>query len=217
MKGHWIRYTEEQLAWIKGNCTLPQRELHAQFQARFDRPEVTMGNLVSLRKRRGWFSGRDGRFQPGQESWNKGVPMEKWAKPDVIDRMKNGQFKPGSRSGFAAKLWKPIGTERWSKEGYLERKINNDLPLKSRWRAVHLIRWEEVNGPIPKGHCLKSLDGDKTNTDPANWKVIPRAVLSRLNGGRYKRRPSYDEAEPEVRPALMTLAELEHRISEVSE
>jgi hypothetical protein len=123
------------------------------------------------------------------------------------------QFKKGQRSGVAVKLWKPVGTERLSKEGYLERKINNDLPLRARWRAVHLIEWERLNGPVPEGHCLKCLDGNKQNTAPSNWDLIPRALLPRLAGGRWGR-ISYDYSPPELKPVLLAIARVEQRARE---
>ena len=50
---------------------------------------------------------------------------------------------------------------------------------------------------------LALLDGDRTNTDPANWVAIPRAMLPRLAG-------RYDEASPELKPIILTTAQLEH-------
>ena len=113
------------------------------------------------------------------------------------------------------KLYKPIGTERMSKEGYRERKVHDGMPLQSRWRAVHLIEWEAVNGPIPDGHCLKCVDGDRTNTAHTNWELVSRALLPALNGGRHKRRLAYDEAAAELKPALLTMAKVEHRVREL--
>lgn len=122
------------------------------------------------------------------------------------------RFKPGVRQGKAARLYKPIGTERFSKEGYRERKIHDGMPFQSRWRAIHLIEWEEVNGPLPKGWCLKCLDGDKANTDPANWQAIPRALLPRL-AGRWT--TPYDQADPDLKPAILATAKLAHRAREL--
>ena len=121
------------------------------------------------------------------------------------------RFRPGNRSGTALAIYKPIGTERLSKEGYLERKINDDMPLRRRWRAVHLINWEAVNGPLPRGMALKCLDTNRANLDPANWSAIPRALLPRLNGGRQKTRLAYNDASPELRPIILTVARLDHQ------
>lgn len=141
---------------------------------------------------------------------NKGVPCPP-GKGGRHPNARKTQFVKGERRGVAVKLYKPVGTERLSKEGYLERKIHDGMPLQSRWRAVHLVEWEAVNGPIPEGHALKCLDGNRLNTAPSNWELIPRAVLARLNGGRHKRRLAFDDAAPEVKPILMTMAKLEHR------
>jgi hypothetical protein len=213
VKGRAILYSAEEMAWLEANRLLPIAEYHAGFLAAFGREDVSAKNLHGLRKRKGWLTGRTGRFEPGQESWNKGKPCE----PGKGGRHPNAratQFKAGVRQGVAVKLYKPIGTERLSKEGYLERKIHDGLPLQSRWRAVHLVEWEAKNGPVPLGHCLKCLDGDRLNTSPENWQLVSRGVLSRLNGGRHKTRLPFDAAEPEVKPAVMALAQLEQAAHE---
>jgi hypothetical protein len=206
MKGHPIRYSADEMAWLEANQSLPISDYARGFAERFDR-QVKAVNLHALRKRKGWKTGRTGQFEKGSEPVNKGrkcAPGTGGRHPNAIKT----QFRRGERRGVAVKLYRPIGTERIAKDGYLERKIHDGMPLQSRWRAVHLINWEAVNGPIPVGHCLKCL-GDKTNTDPANWKLIPRAMLPALNGGRHKRRPAYDESAPELRPSLLALAEVE--------
>lgn len=208
MKGHYISYSEAEMAWLEANRTLPISDYHRQFCDAFGR-DVSAANLHALRKRKGWKTGRTGQFVKGQEPDNKG----RTCAPGVGGRHPNAirtQFQPGVRRGVASKLYKPIGTERLSKEGYLERKIHDGMPLQSRWRAVHLIRWEAENGPIPEGHCLKCL-GDRSDTDPANWLCISRALLPRLNGGAHGTHLAYADAAPEVRPALLTIAKLDHQ------
>jgi hypothetical protein len=156
----------------------------------------------ACRLRRGGDVGAAFRFKKGQTPANKGLRRPGWSP----GRMKETQFVKGERRGVAVKLYKPIGTERVSKDGYLERKVHDGLPLQSRWRAVHRIRWEEIHGPVPKDMALKCL-GDKSNTDPSNWELVPRAILPRLNGihGR-----GYDNAPAEVKPTIMAIAKLEH-------
>jgi hypothetical protein len=213
VKGRAIPYNAEEMAWLEANRLLPIAEYHAGFVAEFDREDVSVINLHSLRKRKGWKTGRTGQFAPGQESWNKGKPCPE-GKGGRHPNAQRTQFKPGVRQGVAVKLYKPIGTERLSKEGYLERKIHDGMPLQSRWRAVHLVEWEAINGPVPPGHCLKCLDGDRLNTSPENWQLVSRGVLSRLNGGRHKTRLAFDAAEPEVKPAVMALAQVEQAAHE---
>lgn len=203
MKGRSIAYSADELAWIESNGSRPRREAFADFIAEFGRTDVSLTNFTALCKRKGFLTGRTGQFELGQVSHNKG------RKGLHYPGSEKGWFRKGERRGMATKLYKPIGTERVSKDGYLERKVNDDLPLQSRWRAVHLIRWEEAHGPIPEGHALKCLDGDRTNTDPANWEAVPRGLLPRLNGiyGR-----GYDQAPAEIKPTIMAIAKLEHRV-----
>lgn len=208
-KGQFIPYSADEMAWLEANRLLVIGDYARQFNERFGR-EVDAKNLHALRKRKGWKTGRTGCFKKGQEPANKGKKCEP-GKGGNHPNARRTQFSKGERRGVAVKLYKPVGTERLSRDGYLERKINDGMPLQSRWRAVHLIEWEAVNGPIPAGHCLKCLDGNKTNTAPDNWEAIPRSLLPRLAGGnRYKRVLAYDDAAPEVRPALLTVAKLAH-------
>jgi hypothetical protein len=213
MKGRAIPYSVEEMAWLEANCTLPISEYAAGFNATFGR-DVSAANLHALRKRKGWKTGRTGHFPKGSTPHNAGKPCE----PGTGGRHPNAirtQFKKGhGRSGVAVKLYKPIGTERLSKEGYRERKIHDGMPLQSRWRAVHLIEWEARHGPIPPKHCLKCLTDDKLNTDPSNWELIPRALLPRLNGGRHKTKLAFDDAHPEVRPSILAIARVEHAARE---
>lgn len=209
MKGHWIEYSADELAWLEANRTLTIGEYHAGFVRNFGRDNVSAVNLHSLRKRKGWRTGRTGCFEKGAEPVNKGrkcAPGTGGLHPNA----RKTQFKKGhGRSGVAVKLYKPIGTERISKEGYRERKIHDGMPLQSRWRSIHLIEWEALNGPVPEGCALKCLDGNRGNIDPSNWEPVPRAILPRLNG-RFGR--GYDKAPDELKPAILATAKLEHQI-----
>jgi len=201
MKGHPIRYSDEELRWIEVRTRLPRAELQQLLAEAFGRNDVTAENLKKLCIRKGWKTGRTGRFGPGRESHNKGC------KGVYAPGSEKGWFKKGKRHGKAARLYQPIGSERVSSEGYVQRKVNDDMPLHRRWRGVHLIRWEEMHGPLPEGHALKCLDGDRQNTDPHNWLCIPRALLPRL-AGRW--RVAFDDAPAGLKPALLAIAKLEN-------
>jgi hypothetical protein len=206
MKGRSIPYSDDELAWLEANRMLSISDYHAAFLATFARSDVSARHLHALRKRKGWSTGRTGQFVRGEAPANKGKKCPP-GKGGNHPNARATQFRRGQRTGKAAENYKPVGTERLSKDGYVERKIHDGLPLQSRWRSVHLIEWEEMNGPIPAGMCLKCIDGDKSNTDPANWKLIPRAMLPRLNG-KYGR--DYDNAPAELKPLIMRTAELQH-------
>lgn len=144
------------------------------------------------------------RFQKGMTPANKGVKRGKGWGPG---RMRETQFGKGG----TPHTWMPVGSTRLI-GGYEYTKISDvrHVPYTVNWRESHRLKWEAVHGPIPDGHALKCLDGNRQNTDPSNWACVPRAVLPRLNGGPRKRRLAFDEAPAELKPTLLTLAQLEH-------
>lgn len=114
------------------------------------------------------------RFRPGHTSWNKGMK-------GLDIGGKQTRFKPGTLNGRALDQVKPIGFERLSKEGYLQRKVNNDLPFNRRWKFVHVILWEEANGPVPAGHMLAFINGDRTDIRLDNLQLITRREMMQRN------------------------------------
>jgi hypothetical protein len=95
-----------------------------------------------------------------------------------------------------------------SKNGFTVINISH-IPGRFNYQGfVHKHRWlwEHKNGRIPDGHKLKCLDGNKINTDPSNWECVPNGILSRLN------KRGYEDAPPELKPAIMAVAKLEHSL-----
>lgn len=201
MKGRQIRYSATELAWVEACADLTRIELHALFVQIFNRPEITVENLKTLCSRKGWKTGRTGQFHKGQVSHNAG---------------KKGYCAPGSEKGWFRKGHLPhntnyLGHERLTKDGYIEISVAETNPhtgFERRYVQKHKHMWEQQNGPVPEGHRLKCLDGNKTNTDPANWEALPMALAPRLNG-RFGR--NYDAAPAELKPLIMAATKLEHR------
>lgn len=164
---HWTPTEEQRLRELYGH------QPASAIAAELGRSKSAIKNRVNIL---GLTKGENcGCFPKGHAPWNKGTNFT------AGGRSPETRFKPGHRGGKARDLYKPIGTERMSKDGYLERKINDDMPLQKRWRAVHIIEWEAANGPLPAGHALAFKDGDKTNRAPDNLELISRAELMRRN------------------------------------
>jgi len=136
-----------------------------------------LASPAACRLRRGDHVGARFRFQKGHVPANKGLRRPGWGP----GRMKETQFKTGVRQGVAVRLYKPIGTERLSKDGYLERKVNDGLPLQARWRAVHLLLWEAAHGRVPRGHAIAFKNGDKRDVRLDNLECISRRALMARN------------------------------------
>jgi len=116
-----------------------------------------------------------GQFKTGGTPWNKGKPYPS------TGRTKDTQFKTGEVRGKAAQLLQPIGAERITKDGYLQVKVRNDVHSSKRWKAVHLILWEQHNGKVPDGHIVVFRDGDKSNITIENLECISRSENLRRN------------------------------------
>jgi hypothetical protein len=200
MKTKNIPYSREELAWIKRTRRIPRRRQTELFRARFGRPEITVDNIKALCTRKGWATGRSGRFVKGQASWNVGKKMT------FNENSAQTQFKPG----HLPKNTKYLGHERITKDGYIEISVNQVNPhtgFERRYVLKHKYLWEKEHGPVPAGKCLLAKDGDRTNTDPENWLLIPRGLLPLMNGFRGK---NYQSAPPELRPSILTLAKLRY-------
>ncbi len=136
-----------------------------------------LASPAACRLRRGDHVGAASRFPKGHVPANKGLRRPGWSR----GRMKETQFKKGTRQGRAVDVYKPIGTERISKDGYLERKISEARPFQRRWRAVHRLMWEAENGHVPTGHALVFKNGDKTDVRLDNLECISRRELMARN------------------------------------
>lgn len=130
---------------------------------------------LGIRKDRAWVSqnsrevqrrnGNPGRFHKGLEPWNKGKRC-----PGLGGET---TFRPGHRPH----TWRPIGTERISKDGILQRKVTDDGPAHKHYRSVHRMLWEEANGPVPPGHAVVFRDGNKRRIELDNLELVTRAEL----------------------------------------
>lgn len=141
----------------------------------------------SGRLRRGEYApgSEKGWFKKGQSPKNKGLRRPGYGP----GRMKETQFRPGNRTGMAARNYKPVGTILPDTDGYLRIKVRDAKhgeeatgfgntkvwPLYSRWV------WEQANGPIPPKHMVIFRDGNRKNCAIENLELISRSENARRN------------------------------------
>jgi len=140
-----------------------------------------------------------GRIKKGSEPWNKG--KKGW---QAGGRAKETQFKLGDRP---SNTWRPIGAERTGKGGVLYRKVADTGDKKVDWRAVHVLIWEEGNGPLPPGHIVVFGDKNPDNLSPDNLLAITRAENMRRN--------SIDRYPPEYRSTALTLGWFRRKLNKL--
>ena len=112
-------------------------------------------------------SGLTGRFEKGHEPYNKGQ------KRGSLPGMERTQFKPG----HMPYNHRPVGAERVNVDGYHERKIAEP----KTWRMVHVLNWEAVHGPVPKGYTVIFKDGNRDHTEVDNLMLVSRGDLAVMN------------------------------------
>ena len=108
---------------------------------------------------------KDSYYKPGRIPENKGKKQSEYMSVAAMMKAKKTQFKKGNKPHNT----RYNGHERVTKDGYIEVRIS-----ENNYKLKHLYNWEQLHGKLPKGHCLKCIDGNKNNTDPDNWNLITR-------------------------------------------
>lgn len=110
-------------------------------------------------------------WQTGNAPYNKGKPHP--ARGRTLETM----FQPGHRPH----TWMPIGSDRTSKEGYLQRKTADAGCTRRDYAPVHHLVWRMHGRTVPAGYALCFIDGDKRNFDINNLELVHRSELMRRN------------------------------------
>jgi hypothetical protein len=140
-------------------------ELTEIFNAHFGL-ELGVNQIKAYKKNHCLSSGQDGRFPSGHTPFNKG-------QKGITCGGEATQFKKGNRPWN----YQPVGSVRVNTDGYVDIKIADP----KKWKAKHVLIWEAVNGPVPKGYVLIFGDGNKLNVELNNLLLVSRKQLVRLN------------------------------------
>ncbi len=124
-------------------------------------------------------------FKQGDVPHNKGRRQPGWSR----GRMSETWFAKGSRSGAAARNWRPVGTIRVDTEGYLRIKVREAVHGQEAtgfgntkvWPLLQRYTWERERGPIPPGHTVCFRDGDRSHCAIENLELVSREDLARRN------------------------------------
>ena len=188
--GYGMKYTDEMRQFILDNYKgIYAKELAEKFNERFG-TKVTAKAMKSYRTRYGLDSGLTGYFPKGHVPANKGKKMP----PEVYEKCKGTMFKKGQ----VPVNYMPVGSERINVDGYVEVKVKDP----KTWELKHRIVWEEANGPVPKGSAIIMLDGDKTNCELSNLRLVKRNELLIIN------RHSLFQDDAEINATAVNLAKM---------
>lgn len=167
MYGH--KYTDEERRFfeefVPGHSYM---EIQKAFIDRFGW-DITLSQIKGYIGRNRLNTGRTGRFVKGQIPPNKGKKMS----PECYEKCKATMFQKGNMPNNH----RPVGSERITKDGYIEIKVEEP----SKWMLKHRYIWEQKHGKIPDKHILIFRDNDKTNIALDNLLLISRSQNAVIN------------------------------------
>jgi len=162
---------------------------------------------MGLKKSAKFMAYESGRIRPGQTPWNKGVKGSTGTQAGCLAT----QFRPG-RDPSEARNYRPIGSLRITKDGYLEQKTTDDQSVypARRWVAMHRIVWERENGQVPPGHIVVFRQGMlTTDTD-----LITVDRLECITRAENMRRNTYHRYGKEVAQLIQLRGVITRKIRE---
>lgn len=144
---------------------------------------LTESQIANFKARYGIRSGtHGGRFEKGNESWNKGRPQREWMGADAIERTKATRFKKGQLPHNT----REVGEERVTKDGYIEVHVGQHRRSRAndQWVLKQRLIWEQHHGrPVPDGCKVIFCDGDRRNFNPENLLLVTDCELLIMNRG----------------------------------
>lgn len=141
--------------------------------------------------------GRRCQFKKGHDSWNKGIRFV------AGGRSAETRFKKGQRPH----TWNPIGHERITRDGILERKISDTGVTRVDYKPVHRLLWLEAGYSILPGHIVVFKDGNRSNICIENLECISRQENMRRN--------TYHQYGPEVSKAVQLRGAITRQINKL--
>lgn len=183
--------------------TLYQNTSNAQLASLLDRSVSAIknrSNVLKLKKSKAYMQrvANETRFSKGLVPWNKGQKFPS------TGRSRETQFQKGQKPPN----WMPIGSERVTKDGYLQRKMTDTGSSLKDFVPVHHLVWIEHTGQqVPKGHALTFKDGNKRNLDISNLELLSRADLMRRN--------SVQTLPPEIKAQVHLIAGFNRRLRRI--
>lgn len=158
------RYSEEQKEFIiTNNYGKYSKELAEMFNKNFN-TNITAKEIAYFRRNNKLNSGLTGYFKKGNVAHNKGKKQIEYMSQESIERTKETRFKKGNKP----KNYRPVGSERITKDGYIEVKVADP----NKWETKNKIIYKQYFGDIPEGHKIIYADGNKLNNDINNLILV---------------------------------------------
>lgn len=162
------RYTDEEIDYLRKIApgqtrTYITQKFNEKFNANLNEQQIK-GALTRNNIATGYAN-----FYKGMTPHNKGVKMS----DEMYEKVKHTFFKKGTMPPNS----RPVGSERISRDGYVEIKVAQP----NKWNLKHIEVWQAHYGEIPQDCCIIFLDGDGTNVDISNLAMVSKSENLYLN------------------------------------
>jgi hypothetical protein len=137
------------------------------------------------------------RFLPGGIPWNK----------DTKGIMPKPRPGLGFQPGGTPHTWKPIGSEKFDKDGHKLRKVSDTRVRKTDWQPLKDIAWRGCFGEIPPGLFVICKDRNPDNLNPDNLELVTRAENMRRN--------SYHNLGPELAQLYQIKGQINRQLTRI--
>lgn len=195
------RYTKEMKeflnAYVKGHH---YSEIREAFNKRFPEDPITTSQIKAYLNNNDLDTGYRGHFEKGMTPHNIGKKQSEWMDEEAIKKSSVTRFKKGQKPVN----YRPIGSTRVTRDGFVEIKVADP----NKWDLRSRVVYRSVYGEIPRGCVVLHLNGISTDDSPENLKVIKRGELVRLNQQKL-----FGE-NLEINKSAVMIAQLSHGISE---
>ena len=162
----WTDEEKEYLASIVKGKTY--KELLILMNDKFEY-EFSSQQIESALRRYNLKTGNTGQFKKYQEPWNKGL------------KGYMGANKTSFKKGTIPPNYKPVGTERFAKNGYIEVKVKDP----NVWELKHRYIYKKHHGEIPNGYNVIFADKNISNFDIDNLILVSKAEMLILNKNKF--------------------------------
>lgn len=164
-----IIYTKEEkeflMNFIPGHLSA---EIQDTFREKFGRC-LTYEQIKNFKGNNKICSGVNTKFKKKHVPANKGKKMSE----EQYAKCKDTMFKKGNRP----QNYRPVGSQRIAKNGYIEIKVKDP----GTWKLKHRVIWEEHNGEIPQGDIVIFRDNNPLNCAIDNLMLISKGENVRMN------------------------------------
>ncbi|WP_438423091.1 HNH endonuclease [Aquimarina macrocephali] len=117
---------------------------------------------------------KESRYQKSRIPENKGKKQKDYMSAESIEKTKATRFRIGNRPHN----WKPVGSERITKDGYIEIKTSNP----NKWELKHRYLYQQIHKiKIPKNHNIIFKNGNSEDFNKHNLVMVSNSELMLKN------------------------------------